>query len=123
MLGTTPYYGIPTIETSKKRIGHPRFHEVLDKMREIHDAKNQDYAGKADSLANFRECERWGLKASMGAFTRLSDKYCRIVQLLRKEAEGGGGPAVKDETINDTLLDLANYAILVLVLREEEGGK
>ena len=105
---------------NEKRLGHPRFHQILDEMRMLHDNKNQDYAGKADSLANFRECERWGLKASIGAFTRLSDKYCRIVQLLRKEQEGGGGPAVSTETINDTLMDLANYSVLTRVLREEE---
>jgi hypothetical protein len=36
---------------------------------------------------------------------------------------GKDGPEVKDETIDDTLKDLAVYAVIVKVLREEAEGK
>lgn len=55
---------------------------------------------------------------------RLSDKLSRIMQLTRKALEGREA-AVKDETVKDTLIDLANYSILCTILYEEwvKGGK
>ena len=42
---------------------------------------------------------------------RLQDKLNRLKTLIRNEAR------VKDESIEDTLLDLANYAIMEVVER------
>jgi hypothetical protein len=60
----------------------------------------------------------------MGVVVRLSDKLSRIMQLTRKALEGKEA-AVKDETVKDTLIDLANYSILCTILYEEwvKGGK
>lgn len=33
--------------------GHPKFHEILHEMEELHDAKNADYAKGGDPLGNF----------------------------------------------------------------------
>ena len=52
-----------------------------------------------------------GVEPWKGILVRMSDKWARIVQLSTKEA------AVKDETIEDTLLDLANYALLCILVR------
>lgn len=43
---------------------------------------------------------------------RLEDKLQRVKNLVRN-----GSAAVKDESIDDTLLDLANYAIMTLIER------
>ena len=43
---------------------------------------------------------------------RLEDKLQRVKNLVRN-----GGAAVNDESIDDTLLDLANYAIMTLIER------
>ena len=48
--------------------------------------------------------------------TRIVDKTNRLMSLSAKtEAERN----VKDETIKDTLMDLANYALMTLIEMEE----
>ena len=91
------------------------FVEYLELMQEIHEAKNSDYSPEGE-FGNFAESERVGIPAWMGAFIRLQDKYQRIVNLIR-----GKERKVKDEALEDTLLDLANYAIIVLCLRNKEA--
>lgn len=97
--------------------GHPMFYELLQKMAETHSAKNHDYSGD-DPLANFRECEAFNVSAFKGILVRLTDKYSRIKNLAAREGFEGD---VKDEKIEDTLLDNAVYSLLaIIVLREAE---
>ncbi len=93
------------------------FEDVLKQMLATHEAKRNDYAGE-DPFGNFRESEKLGIPAWLGALVRLSDKYTRIMNLA-----GGRERKVKDETIDDTLLDLAVYAIIVLCLRKRSLEK
>lgn len=91
-----------------------KFEEKLERMLAIHDAKNHDYAGEGgDPYSNFRECEDIGIPAWKGILIRMSDKWSRIKNLVDSD------PAVKGESIKDTLLDLANYSILCLLMLEE----
>ena len=46
---------------------------------------------------------------------RLDDKLHRFKQLIKQEAE------VKDESITDTLMDLANYAIMAIIEIENKA--
>lgn len=96
--------------------GHPRFHELVAKMKEIHDSKNADY-GDGKQLGNFMEAQEFGVEAWRGALVRLSDKYSRIKSLSKRVNQEG---EVKDEAFTDTLLDLANYSLLTIVLYEEK---
>ncbi|MCK9597998.1 MAG: DUF1599 domain-containing protein [Sphaerochaeta sp.] len=75
--------------------------------------KGHDYAGNADCLKNLR---RHGLR---GIVVRLGDKYERIDTLTW----GGDGPAVKGESIRDTLIDLVNYSLLAMIFLDDEGAK
>lgn len=98
-----------------------KFKETTDLLVSIVSKKNQDYSVPDDAFANFRLCDTMGIcKTEEGIVVRMSDKFQRIVNLLHKEN------AVKDETINDSLLDLANYSlILYLYLQDQklkEGG-
>jgi hypothetical protein len=45
----------------------------------------------------------------LSAVIRLDDKMRRLKQLLKQDAQ------VKDESIRDTVLDLANYAIMTVM--------
>ena len=94
--------------------GHPRFHELLDEIREIHNKKNSNYSSKADSLSNFKQCEKFGVSAFKGALTRMSDKWERICILAN------GTPDNVGESITDTLKDLAVYSLLAIILYEEQ---
>lgn len=86
------------------------FEETTRKMVEVCKAKNADYAGGAgdqDAFANFSRIESLGIASTeQGFLTRMTDKLMRINSLTKKNAQ------VKAETIEDTLLDLANYSIL-----------
>lgn len=93
---------------------HPRFAEILEKMKQIHYAKDHDYSG-SKPFANFRECEKFDVTPWKGVMVRMSDKWSRLCSLATKDAQ------VEDESFEDTLLDLANYSIICLILREEEN--
>ena len=91
-----------------------RYYEVLEEMIAIHDRKRHDYADSVDIFQNFRTSEMMGLPAWKGVCIRLGDKFSRIMGFAKKEKL-----EVKDESIKDTLIDMANYAIITLVLYEE----
>ena len=95
-----------------------RFHEIVKEMTDLHDRKNRDYAG-TDYLSNFLMCERMGIPAWKGSLIRLSDKFSRVINIARTEEI-----SVSDETVVDTLMDLAVYAILTRILYENsKAGK
>ena len=87
-------------------------------MKRTHDAKRHDNASTEDVFANFRHCEIAGIPAWKGVAVRISDKFSRIMGFARKERL-----EVKDESIKDTLVDMANYALIALILYEEDNGK
>lgn len=89
-----------------------QFTEITDKMKEITKAKNSDYtADSGDAFANFKVVEDLGVcSVETGFLTRMSDKIARLAGLAK-----GKEIAVKDEKYEDTLLDLANYSILLAV--------
>lgn len=89
------------------------FCDLLEQMREIHEKKEHDYAGGVP-FANFKVCEAMGIKAWIGALVRMSDKMSRLMSFAKQ-----GELKVKDESVEDTLLDMANYALLTLLLYRE----
>ena len=88
------------------------FHRACcDKMIDITKKKNSDYTGgSGDPFANFEQIGSLVQVKSVveiGFLTRMSDKLSRIGSFVTK-----GFLLVKDESVEDTLLDLANYCIL-----------
>ena len=92
--------------------GDPRFHAVLKEIAELHDRKQDDYGKLEDPLANFRGALGWGIPAWVGALVRAGDK---IIRLQRFARDGN----LTNENAEDSLLDLAVYAIIALVLFRE----
>ena len=86
---------------------------IFKELIELHEAKDSDYGGN-DSLSNFRTSEQFGVPAWKGASIRMADKWSRFLSLAKKT-----NPAVTSESIEDTLRDIAVYAVIVLALREE----
>lgn len=89
-----------------------QFHlEVVLKMNEIVKKKNHDYTGASgDAFANFKVVESMGIcSTEQGFLTRMMDKMMRINTFVQK-----GSLLVADESVEDTLCDLANYSILML---------
>lgn len=89
--------------------------ENCDDALSIVQNKNQDYAADDDPFQNFRMVEDAGLMSlEEGIAVRMSDKMQRVFNLLDEEA------AVDDESLEDTLLDLMNYANILLTHRQNE---
>lgn len=79
---------------------------LCDTMHTTYRNKNSDYG---DSFARVRE------KYPTAILVRLHDKLNRLETLMC-----GATQKVADESIDDTLLDLANYALMELVERHED---
>lgn len=80
---------------------------ICDKLNKIYTDKNHDYG---DSFGE--TFEKLGI---ISAVTRILDKTNRLQTLCLSEQR------VEDESIEDTLTDLANYAIMTLIeLKKEE---
>lgn len=100
--------------SEEKHHGHPRFYQILDEMAQLHSDKNHDYSGE-DPLSNFKMCEKMGISAWEGILIRISDKWSRLLNFVKTKKF-----LVKTESVRDTLLDLAVYAILCIILLEED---
>lgn len=97
-----------TQKTANKKTDADRFKEITDKMFETFKAKNHDYGSSFSNL--FKEC---GMTYAYG---HMAEKLERVKSLMKDEAK------VKGEGMKDSLLDLANYAILT-VMEIEKGGE
>lgn len=91
-----------------------RFHEILVELGTLHDKKQADYGRVTDPFANVRASEDFGIKPWVGAMIRANDKMRRI----QKAAIDGN---LSNESLEDSLRDLAVYSVIALVLREQEG--
>lgn len=96
--------------------GHPRFYELIKEICELHDRKNADYARDDDPLSNFRRAEAFGIPAWKGVLVRMSDKWSRIEEL-------SGGKTAQNESLRDSLIDLAVYALIDVILLEATTTK
>lgn len=86
-------------------------HEYLcDEIHELYLLKNADYG---DSFRKVRE------EIPNAILVRLSDKLNRLKKLMQNPEQ----QQIKEESIDDTLMDLANYALLELVERRLERGE
>lgn len=86
-----------------------QFMDITTDMAKTYAAKNHDYGNSfGESLDEF------GLIASI---VRINDKMNRIKSLIKKKAE------VKDESIQDTLLDMANYCIMTVMWMDKTDNK
>lgn len=81
---------------------------ICAELTNTYKKKNADYGNSFS-----RAVEKYGL---VSALTRISDKFNRLESLiLHKEQE------VKDESVQDTLLDLANYCIMTVMEIRKNG--
>lgn len=86
------------------------FRDITNSMIQTYQAKNQDYGNSFE-----KSLDKFGLIASV---IRLNDKMNRIESLSRTEAK------VVDESIEDTLLDLANYSVMTIIwLRKNRANE
>lgn len=81
-----------------------KFKEIVDEMLDLYQRKQSDYG---DSVG--KTFDEYGLVSFL---VRIEDKLNRVATLTKKSTTE---QQVKDEKIEDTLLDLANYSIMALI--------
>lgn len=95
---------------------YKRFSELFfEKCREISANKASDYGQEEDVFSNFNSVGVYNVLPEHGFLTRMSDKLSRIANYINK-----GYLKVNDESVADTLLDLANYCCLLTAYLDNE---
>lgn len=93
------------------------FENTLTLLYKTMDVKNTDYATKDNPFSNFTLVNSlWITTVERWILVRMTDKLSRISNLIDSEAK------VKDETIIDTLVDLANYSIILKLYIEDKNS-
>lgn len=83
------------------------FKDIVDGMYKTYEKKNKDYGDSFDIL-----CNKFGLVA---AAIPLNNKVERINSLIKNNK------SYVNESVEDSLLDLANYAIMTLIYINNNG--
>lgn len=85
-----------------------RHKEICKKLNRIYEAKNNDYGNSFGDTY-----KQLGIAS---ALVRISDKYNRLMSL-----GSGKKQMVNDESIRDTLEDLANYCVMTIMELDREA--
>ena len=88
------------------------FRDKFQELVDMHDRKNKDYGTEADPYANVRATEEFGLPAWLGCYVRIADKLKRIQSFAQKGR-------LENESLRDSLVDIAVYATIALDLYDE----
>lgn len=87
---------------------------VFEEMEQVVTSKAHDYAKDDNVFSNFEfAAEVAGISVEQEFAVMIATKVARLRELL-------GGKVPNNESIDDTLLDLANYAALCLAWRRQE---
>ena len=84
------------------------FKKQLDEMNEVFVIKNKNYGNSFEI-----SLDKYGIIA---ALTRISDKFNRLETLILNNESG-----TSDESIADTLIDMANYSVMTAVYLKNGG--
>lgn len=103
----------PPAFVERHRPGTDKFLAVLDEIKDLHLRKTLDYGIDEDALANIRNsADVINVPAYAGCVLRMADKMQRLRSFFRRgEVEFDG--------VEDTLLDIAAYAAIALVVYRE----
>jgi len=89
------------------------FDEYINKMRDVLLNKGDDYAN-ADRLSNFKMAGQIaGGNAQLNCLNLIATKVARLGVLLNSNKKP------KNESINDSIMDLANYALLLAMINNK----
>lgn len=109
---------LPVLEQSESLVYIEQveaYQKLLDEMMELHLKKIKDYGPDAINATG-----------EIGITVRMWDKMARLLHLSGWDMRSGTKSTVKspnNESIDDTLMDLASYALIMLVYRQGKWGK
>lgn len=97
--------------------GEPEVKSVLNDMLKLIVSKRSDYSDQKDFLSNFQKTANiTGLGVDASFKVLLATKIVRVMELTAP-----GRDAPKNESIDDSLIDLANYSVLWLAWRRRNA--
>jgi len=100
------------LETQQKH-----FATITEQMKSIMFAKGNDYAN-SDRLSNFKLAGNIsGLTPELNCLSLIATKVARLGVLLNNDK------TPNNESIQDSLLDLANYTVLLTMLLKDKESK
>lgn len=88
------------------------FNTTIGALARLHRDKTADYGSEGDDYYNFRKSAALGIPPWVGAIVRLQDKISRLERFIQRGY-------LQNETVKDSLEDLAGYAIIALTLYNE----
>ena len=95
----------------------------FDRAYDLRARKQHDYGDSNIRLglnlnSSSSECSQNNRLAQLGVVIRMNDKVSRLINLYKKD-----GTSAIDESIEDTCLDIMNYANMLMVLKSNKWGK
>jgi formate dehydrogenase maturation protein FdhE len=82
---------------------------ALNDIKEMHLKKSRDYGRPDKPFANVQASEDWGIPDWIGTLVRANDKIRRLQAVAQ-------GSKLANEGVEDSLIDLATYAVIALTL-------
>lgn len=105
---TTSMAPIPQFYTRDNYLEH--FEELTCEMLNLTAKKNSDYGGHTNPFKNFQDF------GELGILVRMSDKLSRLRTAIFDKRE----LKVADEQVDDTILDLAVYSLILILYRRHK---
>lgn len=91
------------------------FTQVVSELENIAESKGSDYGDGVDALADFVSSKEFGIDPWLNTILRINQKMNRLKSFTRKGD-------LKNESVDDSLKDIAVYAIHALRLYREQYG-
>lgn len=113
-LGIPVYESVDEMLANPPARGDPRFEASLRELLALHRKKATDYGTQGDVFGNVRASQEWGIPSWLGALVRLNDKVVRLKTFARSGKLANEGAA-------DSMIDIAAYALIALILFREGG--
>lgn len=93
-------------------MSRPKFEEILEELNEMQIRKGKDYGTDEDTLADLVESKKFGIEPWINVILRCSQKMARLATFVKKRN-------LQNESVEDSLIDLAVYSIHALRLYRE----
>lgn len=91
---------------------------ILDRCVQLMSAKSHDYAESKDAFLNFKTAAQLaGISPEQTLLTLLGMKLSRLTQLVGKSKQP------KNEALEDTMIDVINYTLLLRGMIKERAGQ
>lgn len=104
------------MEDMKLHPSSKMFVQLCEEMKQLHLKKAKDYGTDKDSLANIKSVSEIGIDPFIGCWMRAKDKVKRIDKYCVDKQ-------LANESVEDSLIDLAAYSLIAIVLLRQQSGE